>query len=53
MRTWIASLTDFPRMRRLVETAAQIAECLDREGFRRPFRPCRPISTPVQCYPAD
>ena len=34
-------LTDFPRMRRLVETAvaagqsaAQIAECLDREGFR-------------------
>ena len=36
-------LTDFPRMRRLVEAAvaagqiaAQIAECLDREGFRPP-----------------
>jgi hypothetical protein len=36
-------LTDFPRMRRLVEaavaagqSAAQIADCLDREGFRPP-----------------
>src|SRR5580700_8789660 len=36
-------LTDFPRMRKLVEAAVaagenatQIAECLDREGFRPP-----------------